>query len=186
MDYLTLIVDINNINDYQYQQALKIVNTYVEAKEKEIKERRRILENREINNYLLDIFKLIETNIVEKKKRPLLKIRNSEFNKPLKSRTIKPIQHEVDAQGKILYFNLNLVLSKTVITYLKTYFVEFKNSNLNPEKVSREDLTNINIYKFNRISDFKSQHVVTLVNFLNENKIPCSHRVEGKNKLFIK
>jgi hypothetical protein len=260
MAILSLTIENENVNEVQYEAALKIISYYTEAQEKErIKqeqeaEKQAKLEEREAKKLerakkkadkLEQDAKIYQEALLKKQereaskqqklakiqeekdakkqereaKRQAIELRKQEREALRQERAIlkekreakqkesqakkeeiaklktqlniyqsteqlrKRIVPDLDENGNVTHLNLHLSFTPQFIGYLEKYFIEFKKRKLNPYRLAIRDLEDINIFKFNRITNFKTHHLVTLVKFMNANKIHCSHKIDNNNHL---
>jgi len=181
MAVLTLIVDEEHIEEHQYRQALTIVDNYMLSKKKQIEKQQLAIAEAEQ--------KFLAVNEESKQLQKLLNERTAE----LKSISIgqKTKEEIIKAKAKQINdyqisYDLNDIFSKQFINYLTVYFHQYKKRVINPSYVLKRHLSGINIYKFNRVTNFKTNHVISLVKFLNAQNIECSHRIDNDGKLIAK
>jgi hypothetical protein len=232
MAILTFKVDEDNVSEFQYELALKVITLYIEAEDKAIKEQELLIEQtkeqefltekakdivkeipKELSGEKLVIKKVIKakselidekakavndyqkihfkpskpTKEVEVKVKPkVVKKVVKQVVKEVKPKVDKGVKPELDANGKRTHFNLLLNFSQQFIEILEAYFLTYHKTELNPIRVSRSELSDMNIFKFNRLTNFKSHHVIRLVKFLNDNEISCTHELDRQNKLVAK
>jgi hypothetical protein len=234
MAILTFKVDEDNVTEFQYEQALKVITLYIEAEDKAVKEQELLIEQakeqeflvekandiihetpkelsgeqlviqkvnkagreanksdlinekaKAVNDYQKLHFKQSQpTKEIEIKVKP--KVVKAKVIKEVKPKVDKGVNPELDANGKKIHFNLFLNFSAQFIEILEAYFLTYHKAELNPIRVSRSELSNMNIFKFNRLTNFKSHHVIRLVKFLNDNEITCTHELDRHNKLVAK
>jgi hypothetical protein len=231
MAILTFKVDEDNVSEFQYELALKVITLYIEAEDKAIKEQELLIEQakeqefltekakdivkefpkelsgeklvihnikkasqkdlifekaKAVNDYQKLHFKLSEpTKEVEIIVKPKV-VKTKVVKEVVKLKVDKGVKPELDANGKVTHFNIMLIFSSQFLKIIEDYFMLYKGYEINITKVSKEELSNMNIFKFNRLTNFKSHHVIKLVQFLNDNNIPCTHELDRQNKLVAK